>query len=267
MMMATRAFLTRDLRVAWSYRFSFFFQNASLFFSVLSLKFVSDLLGQSQPDSLTKYGGDYFSFVLVGMAITLLAYPVTRSFAGAVRTNQVTGTFEAMLTTRTSGVSVVMNSAVYPIIMATFQLLLMLLIGGVVLGASFSFGHVALALVVVVMTMAVLVGIGLLSAAFAIAFKQNEPLTAAFLAASLLVSGIMYPTSVLPGWLGHFAPLLPLTHSAELSRMLLLHGATVGQLGVHFACLGAFCLLLPAGLFALNYSINWARRSGSLSQY
>jgi len=267
MMMATRAFLTRDLRVAWSYRLSFFFTNASLFFSVLSLKFVSDLLGQSQPTSLAQYGGDYFSFVLVGVAITLLAYPVTKSFAGGVRANQVTGTFEAMLTTRTSGVSVVMNSAVYPIIMASVQLILMLSIGGILLGASFSFGHILLVLVVVAMTMAVLVGIGLLSAAFAIAFKQNEPLTSAFLAASLLVSGIMYPTSVLPGWLGRVAPLLPLTHSAELSRMLMLHGATLGQLGMHFAALGAFCLLLPVGLFALNYSINWARRTGSLSQY
>ena len=267
MMTATRAFLTRDLRVAWSYRFSFFFQNASLFFSVLSLKFVSDLLGQSQPDSLTKYGGDYFSFVLVGMAITLMAYPVTKSFAGGVRANQVTGTFEAMLTTRTSGVSVVMNAALYPIIVAFVELVLMLLIGGIALGASFSFAHVALVLLVVAMTMAVLVGIGLLSAAFAIAFKQNEPLTSAFLAASLLVSGIMYPTSVLPGWLGHIAPLLPLTHSAELSRMLMLHGATLGQVGGHFAALGAFCLLLPVGLFTLNYAINWARRTGSLSEY
>lgn len=267
MMMATNAFLTRDFRIAWSYRFSFFFQNASLLFSLVSLKFLSDLLGESQPASLAKYGGDYFSFVLVGMGISLLSYPVTKGFASAVRSGQVTGTFEAMLTTRTSGLAVVLNSGFYPVVVAMAQLVLMWVAGSIVLGASFDVSHLALVVVVLAMTMVILVGIGLLSAAFVIAFKQNEPVTSAFLAASLLASGIMYPTSVLPSWLERLAPLLPLTHAAELTRLLVLDNTQVTELGAHFAALGGFCLLLPAGIFAVNYSIKWARRSGSLSQY
>lgn len=267
MMLATNAFVMRDLKVAWSYRFSFFMQNASLIFSLISLRFVSDLLGESQPQSLSKYGGDYFSFVLIGMAVSLLAYPITKSFAGAVRANQVTGTFEAMLTTQTSGLTVVISSGLYPVLIATAQLVFMLVVGAIVLGASFSAGHLLLVAMVLAMTIAVLVGIGLLSAAFAIAFQQNEPLTAAFLAASLLASGIMYPTSVLPSWIAPLAPLLPLTHSVELARLLMLQGATMSQIGVHFAALAAFCGLLPLGILALKFSMAYARRSGTLSQY
>ena len=266
-MNAAWAFFLRDLRVAWSYRFSFFFQNASLLFSVLTLRFVSDLLDGSQVQSLQQYGGDYFSFVLIGAGISLLAYPVTKSFAGGVRAAQVTGTFEAMLTTRVSGAAIVVNSALYPVTVACVQLTLMWVIGVALFGAHLDLVQVPLALVVVAMTVAVLTGIGLLSAAFTIAFKQNEPLTTAFIAASLLVSGIMYPVAVLPSWLRIFSPLLPLTHAADLTRFVFLNGADRSNAAIHFAALGAFCLVLPLGIWALSASINYARRTGSLSQY
>lgn len=266
-MNTARAFFMRDLRVAWSYRFSFFFQNASLLFSVLTLRFVSDLIGNGDNPALAAYGGDYFSFVLVGAGLSLLAYPVTKAFADGVRAAQVTGTFEAMLTTRASGASVVVCSALYALTVACVQLLLMWLVGGLAFGADFRPAQAPVALLVVALTVAVLAGIGLLAASFAIAFKQNEPMTAAFVAASLLISGIMYPTSVLPHWMQLLAPLLPLTHAAELTRFVFLDGADPAKAGVHLAALAAFGLLLPAGIFALNRSLDWARRSGSLSHY
>jgi ABC-2 type transport system permease protein len=261
------AFFMRDFRIAWSYRFGFFFQNASLLFSVLTLRFVSDLVGQAQPEALARYGGDYFSFVLLGMGISLLAYPVTKSFAGAVRAAQVTGTFEAMLTTRVSGASIVINSALYGIAVSCLQLVLMWVVGGIAFGAEMRITQLPLVALVLAMTLAVLIGIGLLSAAFVIAFKQSEPFTSAFVAGSLLVGGIMYPTSVLPRWLEVVSPLLPLTHAAELTRYLFLEGADTSRVGMHFLSLAAFCVLLPVGMIALNRSLNFARRTGSLSQY
>lgn len=261
------AFFMRDLRVAWSYKFSFIFQNASLFFSLLTLRFVSDMLGASEIEAISQYGGDYFSFVLVGVGISVLAYPVTKTFAGAVRGAQVTGTFEAMLTTRASGVSIVVNSAIYGITIAVIQMLLMWTIGAVVFGAELRLTEVPLIAVVLVLTLASLAGIGLLSAAFVVAFKQNEPFSSVFVATSLLVSGIVYPTSVLPGWLEWIAPLLPLTHAAELARHFFIQGANSPDVATHIAAMAAFCLLFPIGVFALNSAINHARRTGSLSQY
>lgn len=261
------AFFVRDFRVAWSYRFSFFFQNATLLFSVLTLRFVSDVLKGTNLQSLKDYGGDYFSFVLLGAGISLLAYPVTKSFAGAVRAAQVTGTFEAMLMTRTSGATVVVCSSLYALSAACVQMLLMWGIGGLVFGADLRLTQLPVVLLIVLMTMVVLAGIGLLAAAFVIAFKQSEPLTSAFVAASMLVSGIMYPTSVLPYWLERISPLFPLTHSADLLRFTFLKGADTGQAGVHFLVLAGFCALLPLGWMALNASLDYARRTGSLSQY
>ncbi|MGE3077097.1 MAG: ABC transporter permease [Dehalococcoidia bacterium] len=261
------AFFMRDLRVAWSYRFAFFFQNASLLFSVLTLRFVSDLIGDSSNPALQKYGGDYFSFVLVGVGLSLLAYPITKAFSAGVRAAQVTGTFEAMLTTKTSGSAIIICSSLYALTVACVQLALMWLIGGVVFGAHFRLAELPWVGLVVGLTVAVLAGIGMLSAAFVVAFKQNEPFTSAFVAGSLLISGIMYPTTVLPRWLEVLSPLLPLTHAAELSRFLFLGGADTSRAAIHLGALAAFGFLLPIGIFALNVSLNFARRTGSLSQY
>lgn len=261
------AFFMRDFQVAWSYRFSFFFQNASLLFSVITLYFVSGLLEGSDIAALTEYGGDYFSFVLLGTGLSLLSYPLTKAFANGVRAAQVSGTFEAMLITRATGPGIVISSGMYSVAIACVQLMLTWLIGALVFGAEFRLTQIPLLLGVVAMTVAILVGIGLLSAAFVIAFKQSEPFTGAFVAGSLLVSGIMYPTSVLPRWLEVLSPLLPLTHAAELSRFLFIEGADTSSVGMHFFALLAFCSLLPIGVLALRRSLDFARRAGSLSQY
>ncbi|MCC6382419.1 MAG: ABC transporter permease [Dehalococcoidia bacterium] len=261
------AFFVRDFRVAWSYKFSFLFQNASLVFSLLTLRFVADLFGESNVDAIAQYGGDYFSFALVGVGISVLAYPVTKSFAGAVRGAQVTGTFEAMLTTRTPGASIVVGSAAYGIAAVLVQLILIWVIGTLFFGANLRLEQLPVVALILAMTLSALTGIGLMSAAFVVAFKQSEPLSTAFVAASLLISGVMYPTSVLPAWLEALAPLLPLTHAAEVTRLLFITGAESQQVGYHLAALAGFCLLLPLGILALNRAIDYARRTGSLSQY
>jgi ABC-type polysaccharide/polyol phosphate export permease len=121
--------------------------------------------------------------------------------------------------------------------------------------------------VVLLLTIITLTGIGLLSSAFVIAFKQQEPFTSALLAASFLLSGILYPTSVLPSALAYLAPLLPMTHAVALSRGLLIEGASVESLALHFLALAAFGLLLPVGIAALSLAFTYAKRSGSLAHY
>jgi ABC-2 type transport system permease protein len=266
-MSTIRAFVLRDFRVAWSYRFSFFVQNASMLFSLVSLKFVSDLFGRSGSSVLSDYGGDYFAFALLGLGVSLLSYPAVKAFTGGVRAAQVTGTFEAMLTTRAHPALIVLGAGIYPILIVLCQFVLLVGAGGLVFGADYQFANLGLVLVVLVMTIVALAGIGLMSASFTIAFKQSEPFSGALLALSLMISGILYPTSVLPSWLRVFAPMLPVTHAIELTRGLFISGAHVDALVAHFLALAAFCLLLPAGMVTLSLAIGWAKRTGSLAHY
>jgi ABC-2 type transport system permease protein len=261
------AFLLRDFRAAWSYRFGFAVQSISLVFSIVSIKFLSDMVTPSGASSLATYGGDYFSFALIGMALTLISYPLITSFASGVRSAQVTGTFEAMLTTQTDARILVFSSGIFPLVQACLQVVATILIGSLLLGADLHLTHVLLVSTALIMTVVALSGIGLMSAAFVVAYKQNEPFSGALLAVSFLIGGVLYPTTVLPGWLSQLAPLLPITHAVELNRALLIDAMDQGAITSHFVALAVFCLLLPLGLLFLTLALDYAKRNGSLSHY
>ena len=262
------AFAMRDLRVAWSYRFSFVMQFGTLVFTLLSVRFLSDLLASGEGETaLGTYGGDYFAFVVVGLAINVLAIPSARTFAGAVRAAQVNGTFEAMLATRTHPVAIVLAGSSYPLVVATLQTVAIVALAALAFGAEFQLQNAGLVALVLLLAMAAFAGFGLASCAFTIAFKQREPFTGVFLAGSLLFSGVLYPTSVLPRELEILAPLLPMTHALQITRGLFLEGAEVANIELHLLALAGFALMLPVGLWLLERSLDWARRAGSLGHY
>ena len=47
---------------------------------MVTLRFVANLLDGTRVSSLQQYGGDYFSFVLIGAGLSLLAYPINEEF-------------------------------------------------------------------------------------------------------------------------------------------------------------------------------------------
>ncbi|MCK9497048.1 MAG: ABC transporter permease [Dehalococcoidia bacterium] len=265
-MTAASAFLLRDFRIAWSYRISFFTQNIGLLFSIVTLRFVSDLFGSAIPEELEQYGGDYFSFILLGAAINLLVFPLVNTFRNATRAAQVTGTLEALLATAMSPARTVLWSGLYPLMYVVGQTLLLLAVG-IALGARYDPWAALPVLGVLALTIAAFSGLGLMSAAFTIVFKQNEPFITGSLIVSFMLAGVLYPTTVLPTWLEPVSQLLPLTHSLELLR-----GFTLGEgwstgMAWHLGALGAFALLFPVGVWAVSQGITIATRRGTLSHY
>lgn len=266
-MRTLRACVARDLRVAWSYRLSFFTQYGSVLFTLLSTRFVAQLFEGNVPESLRPYGDDYFSFALLGVGLSLLTYPALKTFAAAVRGAQVTGTLEAMLITRANPLTVIVGSGLYPTISVVLQFLLLVVLGGTVMGAHYRLANLGLLLVVLSLAVLALAGIGLISAAFVLAFRENEPFTGVLVMLSLLLSGTIYPTSVLPHWLRWIAVLLPTTHAIEVMRGVFLSQAQLSALFVHVVALVLSAMLFPAGLLVLSWALRYARRTGSLAQY
>lgn len=265
-MITAWAVVRRDLQVAWSYRFSFVLQNFGLLFSLVAFRFLADFVDESPPVTLAQYGDDYFSFALIGIVLNTLAFPAVKTFASVVRQAQVTGTFEAMMATRADPVKVVLAMGMYPMMLTLLQVALLVVVA-MFLGARFTAAHVAAGALVLALSWAVFLGIGLWSAAFTIVFQQQEPFTSGFLVASMVVSGALYPTAVLPSWLEAIAPLFPATHALEAMRGLFLPDADVGSLTGHLVALSVFALAVPAGAWAVARALDEARRRGALSHY
>src|SRR5258706_12833944 len=95
------AFLARDFRIQSSYRFVFLLEVIYLFLGIIPYFFLARFIGPSVNGTLREYGGDYFSFVLIGIMLQeYLAMPLTL-FSRHIRESQLNGTLESLLSTQT----------------------------------------------------------------------------------------------------------------------------------------------------------------------
>jgi len=262
------AFLIRDLQIALSYKLQFLLQFGGIFISSVMLFFMSKLIGSGIANQLAPYGGDYFSFVIIGIALTDYLSVSLNAFAGQIRSAQVQGTLETLLVTPTPVSTILFSSTLYNFSFTSLRVVMYLVLGGLFFGLNLHITSIFSFLIVLILTVAAFAGIGLISAAFIIVFKQGSPITFLITTLSGLLGGVFYPLDVLPSWLMPFSWLLPITHSLEAMRQVLLNGAGLADIVSQIIILLAFAaVLVPAGLLSFGFGLNIAKKEGSLIHY
>jgi ABC-2 type transport system permease protein len=110
------------------------------------------------------------------------------------------------------------------------------------------------------------IGVGIMSSVLPLLFpERGSQMTHVFIALLLLVSGVYYPTSVLPGVLREVAAFSPATYVLTGVRRALLEGAPLGELVQYIwpvLVMGVF--LIPLGLWVFNQAERYAKRTGKL---
>jgi ABC-2 type transport system permease protein len=262
------AFLRKDLVNEASYKFSFVLQFAGVFLSATAFFFLSKLFGSAFVPELERYGGNYFAFVLIGIAFSDYLGVSLHSFARNIRSAQTTGTLEALLSTRTPFFETLLYMSFYGFLLTTLRVFVYLVIGALVFGVDLGGANVLSALVVLVLTVVSFSAIGLFSAAFIVVFKRGDPVSWVFASLSWVLAGVYYPVSVLPAWMQKISYAIPVTHALEGMRLSLLRGASLGsilpQIG---ALLVLSAVLLPISILALNRAVRTAKLKGTLIHY
>jgi ABC-2 type transport system permease protein len=262
------AFLRRDFIVATGYRLQFVGQFVSILVTTFMFFSLSKLIDQDSSPYLSSYGGDYFSFVLIGIALSDFLFVSVSTFAKEVRQAQMIGTFEAMLVTPTPISTILFSSYLYTFLSSLSRIMLYFVIGWLFFDFQANPDYLLLFIFTIIVSILPFLGIGLISAAFIIVFKQGSPVTWLVGTFSGLLAGVMYPVAVLPDWVQSVSNIIPLTYGLEAVRMVLLQGATVSDISMELTILALFTVvLLGLGLLAVNYSLRIARRDGTLLHY
>lgn len=170
------AFVQRDFLEETSYRLSFALQMAGMVFSVLTFFFVSRLFGDAAAPYLESYGGDYFSFVLIGLAFSRYVGVSLNSFSAMITRAQTTGTLEALFLTETNTEVIILGSSLYRFIWVSFSVSLYLAMGAL-LGADLRQANVLAGIIVLILTVVCFSAFGILSASFVVLFKRGDPVT------------------------------------------------------------------------------------------
>ena len=257
------AFFLRDVRIETSHKAGFAFRVFAGLMGVPIFFFVARAV--RGVGTVEGFGG-YFAFVIVGLAVTAYMSLGIGTFTSSLRRSQTTGALELMVLSRTR-FSLILLFSSFP----GYLLALLSFAGfigmGAVLGMDLTRVNVPLALLSLVLATAAFVALGLVAASVTFVTSGGNPVSWVVRAASVVLAGIFYPATVLPGPLRTVAEAIPLTHAAELFRRSLLTGDGVTELRHELlALLALTAVLLPLGLAACRLALRVARTDGSLSE-
>jgi ABC-2 type transport system permease protein len=235
---------------------------------VASFYFLSKLFGSALVSQLAEYGGDYFSFVLIGLAFNGYLSLSLSNFSQSIRDGQMMGTLEIMLLSPTRLSAILVSSSLWSYLLTTVNVLVYFIVGIFLFGFDISKANFLTSLVVMILSIASFSSIGILSAAFVLLVKKGDPVSWIYGGASSLLSGVLYPISVLPGWLEPLSRLLPMTYALDAMRLAMLKGYSLYDVRFDIFVLLAFTVVLtPLAFMAFSKALKRAKMEGSLIQY
>lgn len=232
------------------------------------LFFLSRLVGNRiQVLAGTKLTGGYFAFAVIGTGLVTIVHGAMTTFASRLRSDQTTGTLEAMMATPSPPWLTIVGGSSYGILQ-------MLAIEFITLGVAIGVFRMRLdvqplGLVVLAAGLAVIltlfVAVGLLVTSFTVIFKRGQGVATLVVSIFTLLGGVYYPISVLPPALRTIGGMIPFTWAVDLVRGSLVFGlvpvARLLELAAVDAC------IVPLAVWLLGKSIDRTRRTGTLGQY
>jgi len=257
------AFLRVEFIEEISYPMSFAF---SLMRSVMPL-LLSFFIGQLIKDE--RVGGDYLTFVSIGLGVTAMLSGALAGFGGSMTRAFQRGTLETYLVEPVPW-------AFLPIAMNTWQLMLgifngtMIMVVGMFLGANYVAGQIPAFVLLVVLGIFATTAIGLVSAAVLMLTLKSQPILQVYSLAAGLLAGAVFSVSQLPPWLKVFSFLIPHTYVINGARTLLMEDPGSFEIPYSTALLvllGFSVLMFPFGVWLFRRSLEFARKMGMLSGY
>jgi ABC-2 type transport system permease protein len=262
------AFIRRDFSIESGYPVAFLMGLIESLMLLVIFRFIGDLITPKAGAALSRYGGGYFAFALIGVAFARYFDLTLRMFSDSIRTAQVTGCLEAMICSRTGCVSIVLMSSLYSLISGGVQLL-MILVGGVTLfGVNLRQMSVAPTLLILVLSIAIFMGFGVLSASAIVWLKKGDPITWILGGFASILGGAYFPVGVMPAWMQKISFLIPVRYSLDALRMTMLRGASFSAIERPAVTLLAMAaVLLPTSVAVFAGAVRKGRKEGTLMQY
>jgi ABC-2 type transport system permease protein len=262
------SFFHRDATIALSYRSAFI---AGLLGNVLLLYifyYIGQLISPGQNPALAPYGGSYLAFMLVGLALTDCVGVSLTTFGSQIREGQLTGTLEATLLSPVPLTLILLFSSLWAYFFSAIRFLLYLGVGSVLYGVQLGNADLLSAIVIFALTVVSFAGIGIGWASVILLVKRGEAILTTISVVVILISGVVFPRSLMPGWMQQLAEFVPLTHALDGMRLALLRGDGMVELSGTMVRLSLFAVtLMITGVVAFSSAVALSKRTGSLVEY
>ncbi|MEX0666272.1 MAG: ABC transporter permease [Acidimicrobiia bacterium] len=215
-------------------------------------------------------GGDYFTFAVIGMVGQMAMSGALQSFGSRVDGYVQTGTFETLLVEPVSWRLLPFGIVGWPIVQS-FMNVSVAAVVAVALGINVDVSGLPAAIFILIMGIAASHAIGVLAASVRVLSKRSDPILGLYLIAGTVLSGVLFPISVLPEPVRVLSYFFPLTYVLAATRKVLMPG---GDLVTGPSALEAVILLLvflvvvyPIALWLFGRALDYGRKLGVLGGY
>lgn len=257
------AFLRMDFIEEISYPMSFAF---SLLRTVVPL-FLYYFIGQLIRDE--RVGGDYLTFVVIGLALSAMLQGAMAGFGGSLQRAFMRGTLETFLVEPVPWTFLPVAMNLWQIILGIVSGIVILVVGAM-LGAAFVTGGIPAFLLLTLLGILASTAIGVLSAALLMLTLKSQPVLHVYNLAASLLAGSVFSVSQLPDWLQWLSWAIPHTYVINGARTVLMEdpGAFSIPLSTAIIALVVFTIVVfPIGVILFRRSLEFARKMGLLSGY
>jgi ABC-2 type transport system permease protein len=262
-----RAIARRDWQTARRYQFRQLLQLLDFVYAAMLAFYVGQLF-DTVPDELTRFGGSYFEFAMVGLAVMSVASLGIGAFNDTINREQSLGTLEVLLVTPTPVPVLLSGSLVLPLALTLVDVTLYLGVGIGVFGDGLSAQGVLFSIPLLVLTLASFCAFGIVGAAFAVLAKRGDPLSGPLIQATAVLSGALFPVSMFPVALEILARCFPAYYGINGLREALLGDFGWREIAPDFLVLAAFvAVLLPLSMWIFERALAASRRAGILGNY
>jgi ABC-2 type transport system permease protein len=262
------AFVERDFLVAASYRTAFAADTLGIVFKVVTFYYIGEVFGDGVAPSLTRYGHDYFAFLMIGVALLDFVHTSFDTFTNSIRDSQMTGTLEAVLLSPLRLPEMIVYSSLWSYIFTALRFGTYIVVGAVLFGLEISPAGIPAALIALLLTILCFAPLGIVSAAVIMVFKKGTWFQMTINGLGFLLGGVAYPVEVLPAWASSISYYLPLTHAVGAMRETLLNGSGLIGIRAELLFMAAFAAVaLPISLWIFDLGVRRTRHLGTLTQY
>jgi ABC-2 type transport system permease protein len=261
----TSAFTWLGYTEELAYPLNFALKQAQPVFTVVVYYFVSLLV-----DSGESVAGDYYSFVVVGAVVVRMLDSGLGAFSSTLEATVDQGRLESLLIEPIRWKLIPFGLASWSVltsgITAAFMVLLALPIG-----LQLELGGVAPAILILVLGIGASHALGIVAAAVKLLSKRGNPFVTIYGMLVVLLSGVMFPVSSLPGPLRALSYLLPPTYAIQGVRRTVLPGGeelTGPSTLASMLALAGFCVIVyPVSLWLYGRAVDVGRKYGTLAGY
>ncbi len=213
--------------------------------------------------------GEFILYLLVGTLVWNYISILFGVISDTITWERWEGTIEYTFMAPISRLTHLLGTTLFAICYGVVHTLVILAAVSLFFNVSLAQANVTSALVILAVGSCSFVGIGILAAVLPLLFpERGAQMTNVVNALILLVSGVYFPISVLPGWMQTLSRISPAYYVLEGARAALLRNADLASLaGTALLPLVLIGLIsVPFGLWVFHRAERYAKRTGKLKR-